>query len=147
MQLKYIYGVLTPGMRALIQRGGYLRLPDGTDRAGRSVLFWVDGHQPTPREVNNLIASDGRKRGMSWDVSIDKLDTSATLPADAEENVDLGEGFDSAETSPSRRGPYRWVLTFSDENEARSFIRAWHKRELTPVQTNDPPIVQAEFLW
>ena len=84
---------------------------------------------------------------MSWDVSIDRLDTSARSPAEAEEKIDLGEDTDVTEITPKQRGPHRWVLTFSDENEARSFIRAWHKRELASAQPDEPRIVQAEFLW
>ena len=146
IQLKYIYDVLSPGMRDLVDRGGYLRLPDGTNRAGRAVLFWIEGHQPTSREVNNIIASDGRDRGMAWDLSISKLDGS-TSPTQAVEDLEFNDPHDITEASTPQRGSRKWVLTFSSESEARRFIRAWHKTQLAPVRPDEPRVVQAEFLW
>ena len=146
IQLKYIYEMLSPGMRDLLDQGGYLRLLDGTSRAGRAVLFWVDGYQPTSREVNNIIASDGRDRGMAWDLSISKLDASA-LSADLVEDLELNYTYESTETNPPPQGSHRWVLTFGNESEARRFIRAWHRRQLASIRSDESRIVQAEYLW
>ena len=146
IRLNYLYATLSPGMKRLLGQGGYLGLLDGTDRAGRAVLFWVDGYQPTSRELNTIIASDGRDRGMAWDVSIAKLDTSA-VPTDLAEDPHSDEMLETSETSPRRRISQRWVLTFSNESEARRFIRAWHRKHLASLRHDEPRIAQAEFLW
>ena len=146
MHFKYIYDTLSPSMRDLLDRGGYLRFPDGTSRAGRAVRFWVDGHQLTSREVSSILASDGRNRGMAWDLSMCKLDAS-TLDASLAEDLKFSDTFNSAETIPPARASHKWILTFRNETEARRFIRGWHRRQLASQYPDEPRIVQAEYLW
>ena len=146
LKLLYIYDFLSPGMRGLLDRGGYLRLSDCTDRTKGAVLFWVEGYSPTSREVNAVIASDGRDRGMAWDVSISKLDAPAEI-ADSSEDLQSENTIEIYESNPPRQSSQRWVLTFSDESEARRFIRAWHRRHLASIRHDEPRTVHAEILW
>ena len=146
LKLLYHHEVLSPGMRSLLERGGYLRLPDDTDRAGRAVLFWVDGYSPTMREINTVIATDGRDRGMTWDVSISKLHGSTEVVDSSEYFPEEGflKGFES---QPSRRVSQRWILTFAEESEARSFTRSWHRRPLASITHDETRIAHAEVIW
>ena len=147
LKLLYVYDFLSPGMRSLLDRGGYLRPSDGTSRVGRAVLFWVDGYSPTSREINAVIASDGRDRGMAWDVSISKLDGSNEL-AELPHDHYLESAMEGYETNLLRRSSsQRWILTFVDESEARRFARAWHRRHLASPQHHESRTVHAEVLW
>lgn len=146
LKLLYHYEILSPGMCSLLDRGGYLRLPDDTDRAGRAVLFWVDGYSPTMREINTLIATDGRDRGMAWDISISKVQGSTEI-VDSSEYLPLEGSLEEYESQPPRRAFQRWVLTFAEESEARSFARSWHRRPLASITHDDSRTVHAEVIW
>lgn len=146
LKLLYNYDFLSPGLRSLVDRGGHLRLSDGIDRAERAVLFWIEGYSPTLREINAVIASDGRDRGTAWEVSISKLHGPTDI-ADSSEDFHLVNTIQSYETDPPRRSSQRWVLTFADESEARAFTRAWHRRHLASTRDDEPRTVHAEVLW
>lgn len=137
-------------VKPLIEHQGYPQLTASTIRAGRAVLFWIDGHAPTTPSVRAAIHQDGRDRGLPWATeggsrSIEKLNLPTTSPEDLETP-------EQAESSEVRgRSSARWIVTFVDENEARRFVRAWHKRPFPlngdPVRGEDAPLVNAEFLW
>ncbi|KAI4170790.1 MAG: hypothetical protein LQ343_004679 [Gyalolechia ehrenbergii] len=136
-------------VRPLIENRGYSQLTSPTDRAGRAVLFWVDGCAPTTRAVRSALDQDGRDRRLPWATkggsrSIEKSDLS-TFPPD---NLDDSEQPDD---EVKRRSSARWIVTFVDENEARRFVRAWHRRPFPlsseSVQSEDAPLTNTEFLW
>lgn len=143
LQLKLMYPSYTPGTTAVLQGRGYPQLVDGEDKIGRSVLFKVDGQQVTTTMIRNTIAADGRQRGLAWNVSIEKLDTSSVEVEDhASSDYD-----ESAELRPQRHVPPRWILTFEDENEARRLIRIWHRKPFPLARGDGPRLVHAELLW
>ena len=146
LKLLYKYDFLLPGMRSLVDQGGYLGLSDGTDRAGRAVLFWVDGYSPTLRDISAAIASDGRDRGIAWEISISKLDGPIAI-TDPSGDLHLDNTIESYEMSSPRHSSQRWVMTFVDESEARAFTRGWHRRHFASIRHEEPRTVHAEVLW
>ncbi|KAL8932007.1 MAG: hypothetical protein Q9211_006585, partial [Gyalolechia sp. 1 TL-2023] len=149
ISLVSIFAPFGSTVRPLIENRGYAQLTSPTDKAGRAVLFWVDGCAPTIRAVRSALAQDGRDRGLPWATqggsrSIEKLDLSTFTP----ENPDHSEQTDQ---EVKGRSSARWILTFVDENEARRFVRAWHRRPFPlssdGVQSEDAPLANTEFLW
>lgn len=158
ISLKVLFSPYSAAVKRIIDQRGYAQLVSPKEKAGRAVLFWVNGHQPHTNLVRNVIAQDGRDRGMEWALldgrkSIEKVDV-PTVPGDAEDVEDSSsEALEDGDEPENVRRPYpRWVITFEDENEARRFVRAWHRRPFsvsrdTSLQDEPPPLVHAEFLW
>lgn len=158
ISLKVLFSPYSPAVKKMIDQRGYAQLVSPEEKGGRSVLFWVNGHQPQTNLVRNVIAQDGRDRGMEWALlngrkSIEKVDV-PTIPGDVEDLEDSSlEEVEGGNEPVNGRRPYpRWVITFEDENEARRFVRAWHRRLFSvsrdpSLQDEPPPLVHAEFLW
>ncbi|KAL8790472.1 MAG: hypothetical protein Q9213_000624 [Squamulea squamosa] len=136
-------------IRRLIEYQGYPQLTEPVDNTGRAVLFWVEGHYPTTNAVRAAIDQDGRERGLPWGSQVghkyvEKLELPSESPEDSEERED-------AEPMAQRRSSRRWIVKLGDENEARRFVRTWHRRDFPlpsdHVRGEKPPIVNAEFLW
>lgn len=75
------------------------------------------------------------------------MDTSASTKNELESSEGNGEADESDELTPQQTNTKRWILSFSDESEARRFIRAWHRRQFPQDRGEDPRLVHAEFLW
>ena len=131
----------------VLNHRGYPKLVEGEGKSGRSVLFWVHGPHLTTSTVRNAIAADGRERGLAWQVAVEKLDLPTPFSDKFVGPKLLEEGFGNAETRSQRYQPLRWLLSCSDENEARRFIRAWHRRPFPQQRNDDLSVVHTEFLW
>ncbi|KAL8843062.1 MAG: hypothetical protein Q9176_002365 [Flavoplaca citrina] len=135
--------------RRLIEYHGYPQLTEPVDWTGRAVLFWVEGHYPTTNAVKDAIDQDGRERGLQWGAKVgnryvEKLELSTEMAKDLENGED-------SEPVARRRSESRWIVKLGDENEARRFVRTWHRRPFPlpsdHVRGEKPPIVNAELLW
>ena len=146
IQLKLLLPSYTTGVEQVLDQRGYRPLLGETNKAGRSVLFFVDGQRWPTSVIRDAIAADGRDRGLDWDVSIDRLDTSKAA-ADGFEDSTGTETDEFAELGARRHAPSRWVISFSNENEARRFVRVWHRRPFPSARGDDRALVQAEFIW
>ena len=158
ISLKVLFPPYSAGVRRLIDHRGYTQLVQPEEKTGRSVLFWVDGCQLSTSSVRNAIAQDGRDRGMEWALlsgrkSIEKVDV-PKVPGDAEYMGEVGseEIEDGEERASTKRMYPRWLIAFEDENEARRFVRAWHRRPFVvsrdpSLQDEPEPLVHAEFVW
>lgn len=134
-------------VKPLIEHQGYPQLTVTANKGGRAVLFWTDGQAPTTRAIKAAIDQDGRDRSLPWAIeggtrSVEKLN----LPTASSEDM---EGSEPVETKG--RSTARWIVTFIDENEARRFVRAWHRRPFhvsaDSLRGGAAPLVNAEFLW
>ena len=137
----------------MIENLGYPAIVLPENKTSRAVLFWVNGYQPTTYAVKTMLAKDGQDRGLQWG-PLDGKGSIAAIdePPQQEETEDepLGEG----ETKVKKHSLQRWVIAFEDENEARRFIRTWHRMPYPfPLAAESftydepPPLVHAEFLW
>ena len=149
ISLVTIFAPFGSAVQPLVDHQGYAQLTSPVDRVGRAVLFWVDGYVLTTHAIRSMVDQDGRDRGLPWAMEkggrhIEKLDLS---------NVSL-EDLDHSEQTDfdaKRRLSPRWILSFVDENEARRFVRAWHKKPFPIrselIQSEDAPLANVEFLW
>ena len=146
IQLKLLFPSYPAGVKRVLDQDGYRPLLGDKNDTCRSVLFWIDGQQLPTSVIRQTVATDGRDRGLAWNISIDMLDTSI-VAADGFEDLTSTETDQFAELGARRHAPSRWIMKFSNENEARSFIRAWHRRPFPSARGDDPALVQAEFIW
>jgi hypothetical protein len=147
MQLKLMYPSYSPAISLLFSQRGYRQLVEQDDKSGKSVLFWVDGPYLTTHAVKNAIAIHGRERGLAWDITVEQLDTSVPAGEELENPKYFEEADESSELTPQHTNIKRWILSFRDENEARGFIRSWHRRVFPQNRGEDLRLVHAEFLW
>ena len=145
IQLKILYPQGDPSTKRLLDQGGYRQLVGGDDKRGRSVLFAVEGQVLTTSVIRHIMAADGRERGLAWDMSIEKVDNSAAKTLDGDRH---GLQYDrTPELRPERSAALRFILSFADEDHARSFIRAWHRRPFPGAQGEGPGLVHTELMW
>lgn len=160
--LRVLFPPYPPSVRRLLTQRGYPQLVRPDEKTGRSVLFWVNGYQPSTMSIRTAIGEDGRDRGLHWALprgtqSIELLDVADVTEQESEESEDLEEFTPSdsvgkAESSTHRRIFPRWIISFEDEDEARRFVRAWHRRPFPisrePLFQDEPaPLVHAEYVW
>lgn len=118
----------------LFRQGGYPEIVgDGPTKAPQVLLRMFDGPQPTYYEINNAIGKSGQDRNQAW-LLIDHHDRIRPLQGDRFARNDGN--------SPDEDGTYdrlaklnvpkyelqRWILTFRELEDAKSFVRCWHRR-------------------
>lgn len=152
ISLKIRFPPYSSGMKRLLDQRGYSQLNRLGDKSCSSVLFWVNGYQLTSDQIQRMIHCDGQHRGLDWNLASGK-------PIEKTDNAELGadelqeDPFLQNSTLHNPRSPYpRYLIPFIDENEARRFVRAWHRMKLPineeKMADGEPwPIVHAEFLW
>ena len=145
IQLKLLYPSYSAGMRHLLRQRGYHSLLREASKEGSSVLFSVDRKNLPTAVIKQTLSADGRNRGLAWDISINKLNSSTI--ADRLEDLTSVEPDQIAEPGLQRHGSSRWIMSFSSENEARRFVRAWHRRLFPLGRGDNNANVQAEFIW
>lgn len=153
ISLRVLFPPYSPDLKRLLSQRGYSQILCPDDKTGRAVLLCVYGYQPNSASIRNMINRDGRDRGLAWalangEKSIEKIDGSL-LPKEELERPFCGEGADSKRT---QRVYPRWIISFTDENEARRFTRSWHRRHFPlrgeHVAEGEPhPLVHAEVIW
>lgn len=146
IQLKLLSPSYTASLKETLDQRGYRPLLGKTNKAGRAVLFFVDGQRWPTSVIRDAVAADGRDRGLEWDISIVRLDTSKAA-ADGLEDLTGTEIDEFAELGARRQAHYRWIMSFLDESEARRFIRVWHRRPFPSARGDDRALVHAEFIW
>lgn len=169
ISLRVLFPPYSPAIRRLIDQRGYAQIEvppapasemiqdeqqkkdNSRSRSGRAILIWVQGYNPPLSSIREMINQDGRKRGLAWSLAndvpaIEKVDYSS-------EDGTTTQPKGSAEGDQSKeRLRRRWIVTFTDESEARRFIRRWHRRPF-PLRgagtgVGEPPsLVNAEFVW
>ena len=143
-------------------------LKEDKDRTGRAVRFEFDGCQ-REGEVERLLKMDARDRGLEWRVSLERMEDKS-----AEEGFvdDGGEGWeaygsglywgsnagkgsadgnvggsgDGGERERKRERVW-YFLMFDDEEDARRFVRYWHRRVVPFEREVDEVKATAELLW
>lgn len=172
MSLRVIFPPFTANLRLVSENQGYPQLTSTNVKAGRAVLFWVDGYQPSRLSLQTMLAKDGQDRGLQWgplrgEGDIESLHLNVDPEIEDSEENEAAAGHDpygqnlrkdshkvDVELKPKRRGKQRFLISFEDEAEARRFTRLWHRRPYPfPLQDENPPygepepLVHAEFLW
>lgn len=153
ISLKILFPPYSPGLKRLMSQRGYSQIIGPNDKTEKAVLLWVNGYQPNLAMIRDVISRDGQDRGIAWALangenSIEK----AKVPLVAEDEIRRLEDAEDYQSSRSRPSYPRWIISFTDENEARRFTRTWHQRPFplggkTVAVGEPPPLVHAEVIW
>ena len=161
-QLKLFRAPITGRIKKIVENGGYPAITrggtDGEDRTGRAVLFWVDtSSAPSTEELRAALMADGRERGSWWNCGVETLEVAVKdagrVEKDAkDEDIEADQPQEELsgrleEKIYSKGRVEKWVLTFGEAEDARRFVRRWHRR-LFPVEKEmDEARARAEILW
>jgi hypothetical protein len=137
----------------LIADDSHHALASRRQRGDNMVLFFLDRGFVSSYDLRSMIGNDGRERNLHWNLrNIDDLTKSKSFPN--EENIREGDADQGTEPRQrmKTRQPSTFILFFKDNQEARRFVRTWHRTPLPVLQEPDisdqePPIVNAELLW
>jgi hypothetical protein len=146
-----------PAMQRIIAAGGYPAIAARQSKSEDLVLLSLDKGHVGIYDLRTAIGRDGRERNLQWNLlpgkeDIVKLDGGKVV-LEEREGVELELLQDLEERKRKRWLPPRFILSFRDNQEARRFVRAWHRRPFPsmtgPQNPGDegPPIVNAELLW
>lgn len=112
------------------------------------VLFSVDMAFVTYFDIVYAIQDDGRRRNMHWKFAGGKNQdiTNISFNKEAQEKGQKGQ----------KGSPHKYIFSMRDMQEARRFVREWHRRPLEVASKREhdvelgrekPAIVHAELLW
>lgn len=136
LSLRMIQRPYQPALQRVLKHGGPVASASAYTKSDHMVLFYLSGANVTHYYLVNFLYQDGIRRNLEW-----KL-------AGGRNNVYKIKGSESEK----RRTPERYVIPFKDQQEARRFVREWHRREFPMAKKKDdrgelPPIVNAEIIW
>ncbi|KAE9370645.1 hypothetical protein N431DRAFT_468675 [Stipitochalara longipes BDJ] len=153
-----------PPVTRLLKEGGPAARITKESKAGEMVIFSVDIGHISQYDLEEALRDDGRRRNLHWKLGREEAGNIVKLTYD--DQVDNSEegleevGDKTKETKEEyllrkkeeHRRPSRYVISFRDRNEARRFVREWHRRPFPVRRIHNPgdepiPIVNAEILW
>lgn len=148
---------LRPGIQRIIAAGGYPAIVARQSRSADLVLLSLDRGYVGIYDLRAAIGRDGKEQNLQWNLLPGKEDIFRVDGGKLLSDEGVGEELDVPqaleERIRKRQPPSRFILSFRDGQEARRFVRAWHRRPLPsivgPQNLGDegPPIVNAELLW
>ena len=149
LHLKTLPAPFHASVKHVLNSRGYPSITEPVDKTHKSVLICLDGPPLSTHQLKQAIDDDGRHRGLNWTLlagegAIRKLDMSGR-----------GECRPQSSQSESKKGHHgwrsaqRWMLSFQDENEARRFVRSWHRRAigLNSGNIEDEHLAHCRLLW
>ncbi|TAQ87138.1 hypothetical protein B7494_g4522 [Chlorociboria aeruginascens] len=151
VSMRMVYRPYRPGLSKILTEGGAPAITIRQNRGEETVLLSVEKGLISEFDLKEAIDLDSRKRNLLWKVveheGIVKFDEFKGFkdrrPSDIEESLD--ERFKAPTMS-------RFIISFKDRDEARRFVRDWHRRPLPMKWTRNsgdesPPMVNARFIW
>jgi hypothetical protein len=149
LSLRLINRPYKPGMTRILSEGGSHGISSRQNKGQGLVLFSLDIGTVRIPELRDIIGLDGKRRNLHWVLADDAIMKIEGGKQDIEDN-ETSEEVVPVQSIP--RGPSKYMIAFKDRNEARRFVREWHRRPL-PFQREygpgdeAPPIVNAQILW
>lgn len=149
-----------PPVLRLLKEGGEAARITKESKAGEMVIFSVDVGHITQYDLEEALNNDGRRRNLHWKLGSEETGQIVKLTYDDHGNSPEEPGEKTEESVKAYRArkkeeyrrPSRYVISFKDRNEARRFVREWHRRPFPIYRQHNPgdepiPIINAEILW
>lgn len=143
-----------PGVLEMIAQGGPPALASRRAKGEALVLFSVDVGTITYYDILYALKDDGRQRNMLWRFAGGKeVDiTAVTLQHRPVKDEAQRRDF---KASDRFKAPEKYIFAMKDVQEARRFVREWHRRSIEGVKRGKseelgqerPATVSAELLW
>lgn len=145
-------------MQRLIALGGHPAIVARQSKSENLVLLSLDKGPVAVYDLRAAIGRDGKERNLQWNLllgkdDIVKLDGGKALSEEEERAAELDTLQGLEEKRRKRWQLPRFVVSFKDNQEARRFVRGWHRRPFPLARglhnpgDEGPPMVNAELLW
>ncbi|KAH8802818.1 hypothetical protein F5884DRAFT_738673 [Xylogone sp. PMI_703] len=153
--LRMLFPPFRPAINRMVKYGGPAELEAQHNESEHMVLFSTDKGNLLPSDISDAITADGRQRNLPWKLTgrdtagIRRIDVSQS---DEHPLYDEMADIDSSGRRIGFQTRWKYVISFKDGQEARRFVREWHRRPFPiPEERNEkdepPPIINAEILW
>lgn len=149
-----------PSVLKKLKLGGSEIMAKLDDKGDGAVLFSVDSGILSRYDIQHAIKIDGLRRNLHWDTTENFVSGLPSNPLEDRDEELFGEMLGAAATDQQIataklkfRAPSRHIISFKHRNEARRFVREWHRRPLPTLKgergpgEEPPPIVNAEIIW
>jgi hypothetical protein len=151
-----------PSIARMVTAGALPVLAEQQSKSDALVLLALDRGHVSSFDLEFIIGKDGRARNRMWNlwggsrrgVAIHKLGSARAAEIERKEAKLSAEEIGTPISKQMRRPPSRFIVAFQDMQEARRFVRSWHRRHLPGLRDaeqtpeDEPqPIVNAELLW
>lgn len=133
----------------ILSEGGTHGISARQNKGEGLVLFSLDVGSVRAHDLRDILGLDGKRRNLHWMLADDAI---TQIEEKREHNRDSEITGDAIPTNSSSRGPSKYMIAFKNRNEARRFVREWHRRPL-PFQRErslgdeSTPRVNAQILW
>ena len=109
------------------------------------VLFSADGGRINYSDLRDAISSDGKRRNLQWGLK-DREHAIVKVNGDQHKENDHAHGATGGRTRwRTIQTPARYILSFKDSQEARRFVREWHRRPFPGQRLHkaggEPPLI------
>lgn len=138
----------TPFIRKMIEEGNHTAVKEQQGRGDALVMLTIGSGRFSEADIHEALNRSGRKRNLQWQLAGGECDVEKINGDEAasDESIDgLLEQEDTIRSTRARWRESRFVLAMKDRNEARRFVREWHRLPL-PLGKH-PPIVNVQTLW
>jgi len=153
LEIGHVAQPYTEAMVQMLTAGGHYFLSRLQINGEGTVLFGVDAGLIGLEELEEAIDKDGQRRNMFWRLvereAIVPMHRQSEMDADVKEAMGAEPG-----AHTTYRRPARYILSFVDQQEARRFVRDWHKKPFPRDKSHRrtageeaPPIVNAQIMW
>lgn len=142
-------------MVSMLSSGGLYFLTRLQASGEGTVLLSVDVGLVSVQELRDAILLDGRRRNLHWRVVTEEGIVPIYREGTEEEMSRAGEDGREGGKGGYKR-PARFVISFEDQEEARRFIRDWHRRPFRRAEKSSrgrglgddrDPIISATIMW
>jgi hypothetical protein len=142
-----------PSVQRLLTDTSHPALAARRRREDNTVLFSLDRGSVSSYDLRTMIGNNGKERNLKWNLKhIDDL-SRLNRSSHGEKNirgVNTDQEIDLRRRLKTRQSS-TYILAFKDNQEARRFVRAWHRMPLPALQPGfgdqEPPLMKAELLW
>lgn len=166
LDLRAVQEPFSPPLRSLLEHGGYEVLRRAR-RSEHEVLVNFEGSQPSLTAFKSAVNMDGKSRGgLHWaHLGRQKGFREINLPRHLAKGLvdSANSGTNDEEASDAelvrsynmekwaQRAWRRFIMSFQDDAEAKRFVNAWHRRDITALLnqegSDERTIINVELIW
>lgn len=148
LSMRTLLEPFSPYQQSLISNSGYKALCRDGPKPRKKVLVHVEGPMRGTVDIVNALVGDRDRRGWGWETVRDQPIRQLVIPDMLHE--EWRESRANSIRQNKRRN--RWLVEFAVEDEAKRFVRAWHRTRLPVRSVGDGPLaeaprVHAELVW
>lgn len=138
----------------LLEHGVPPGLIEYKDKLGRLVLVNILHGHADQDDLAYMLKEDYKRRNVRWKLETGPGTTGIVRICGDRTTFTKEDTAASIlyRNAPKYPTPSRFIVVFEDKTEARTFVRQWHRRQISPLRGQDTsgqdaPMIDAELIW